>query len=297
MILAIDIGGTKIAAAMVKDGVCTDRRQLPMPATEDMFLQSIKQLTAQRPRAHGVALALTGYVDGDRVRAFNRQTISFWDGYPLISRLTQVLGTPVVAVNDAQAAAWGEYCVRQTAGQDLLFVTLSTGVGGGLVIGGSLREGSHGLAGHLGHSAVCRSVEEAPLTCGCGRTGCLEQVASGTALGNQASQLFGRSMNSAELLDSARQGNQDARMLVQRAASAVANAIANSHALMDLQLVVLGGSVGLAPGMLEWINEELDRLPLVYHVPIERALLGPDAGLVGAAQWLEHKRRAEGIAL
>jgi N-acylmannosamine kinase len=291
MILAIDIGGTKIAAANVVDGLCTDRRQLAMPATETEFLQAIQQLAGNRPQASGVAVAVTGYVDGVIVRAFNQQTIPFWNAYPLIQRLTQLLNCPVDAINDAQAAAWGEYRLRHLHCQDLLFVTLSTGVGGGLVLCGSLREGSHGLAGHVGHAAFDVTPIDAPYACGCGRMGCLEAVASGTALGRQAGRLFGRPVSSNELFDMARQGDRDALMLVQRAAGAVASAIASSHAQLDLQLVVLGGSVGLTPGMVEWVQAALAEFPRVYHLPIERARLGPDSGLVGAAAWLEHKLR------
>ncbi|HNW00454.1 MAG TPA: N-acetylmannosamine kinase [Burkholderiaceae bacterium] len=293
MILAIDIGGTKIAAANVINGECQDRRQLPMPATEAAFLQAIQELASDRPQPTGVAIAVTGYVDGCAVRAVNPQTIPFWDAYPLIPRLTQLLGCSVVAINDAQAAAWGEYCLRHQQCQDLLFITLSTGVGGGLVLGGSLREGTHGLAGHVGHAAVDVAPIDAPYACGCGRMGCLEAVASGTALARQAGHHFGHSLSSTELFDMARLGDHDALQLVQRAARAVASAIASSHAQLDLELVVLGGSVGLAPGMLDWVQAALAEFPQVYQLPIERALLGADSGLVGAAAWLEQKVKSE----
>lgn len=289
MILAIDIGGTKIAAAHVVNGACIDRRQLPTPDTEAEFLQTIARLATGRPLPSGIAVAVTGYVNGDRVQSFNHKTISFWDGFPLIPRLAQLLGAPVVAINDAQAAAWGEYCLRKASCQDLLFMTLSTGVGGGLVLGGTLREGSHGLAGHIGHLAIDVPPIDAPSMCGCGRLGCLEAIASGTALARQASHRFGRSMNSSELLDSARGGDAVALDIVQRASHAVASAIASAHAQLDLQVVVLGGSVGLAPNMLNWIESALHRYPAVYHVRVERATLGADSGMLGAAAWLQEQ--------
>lgn len=287
MILALDIGGTKIAAANVVNGACTGRRQMAMPETESEFLRTISLLAEDRPHPTGVAVAVTGYINGDKVHSFNQKTISFWDGFPLIPRLVQLLGAPVVAINDAQAAAWGEYCVRKSACKDLLFITLSTGVGGGLVLGGSLREGSNGLAGHIGHAAIDISPIDAPSICGCGRFGCLEAIASGTALARQASQQFGHSLNSSELLDRARGGDVIAIEIVQRSAKAVASAIASAHAQLDLQLVVLGGSVGLAPDMLSWIESALNQFPSAYQVRLELARLGADAGLLGAAGWLQ----------
>jgi len=293
MILAIDIGGTKIAAANVVKGVCQDRRQLAMPTTEQEFLKAILQLARDRPQPTGVAVAVTGYVDGDVVRAFNQQTIPFWDGYPLIPRLTHMLGCSVGAINDAQAAAWGEYLLRQQCCQDLLYITLSTGVGGGLVLNGTLREGGHGLAGHIGHTAVDVAPIDAPVVCGCGRMGCLEAVASGTAMARQARHHFGHPLSSTELFDMARHGDHDALELVQRAARAVASAIASSHAQLDLQLVVLGGSVGLASGMLEWVQVALATFPRVYQLPVETARLGGDSGLVGATAWFEQTVTSE----
>jgi N-acylmannosamine kinase len=153
MRLVLDIGGTKIAAAHVADGLLQDRRQLPMPATEAEFMQAIASLAAGRPPIGSAAVAVTGYTDGTLVRGINWKTIGFWDGFPLVPRLVDLLGCPVTVLNDAQAAAWAEYEARRHEVKDLLFITLSTGVGGGLVLDGRLREGRQGLAGHVGHMA------------------------------------------------------------------------------------------------------------------------------------------------
>lgn len=288
MMLAIDIGGTKIAAANVVDGACVDRRQVPMPSNEEEFLQAIRFLALNRPQSTHAAVAVTGYTDGVYVRGVNQSTIPFWSNYPLVPRLRELLGCPVTAINDAQAAAWGEYLPRREQCRDLLFMTLSTGVGGGLVLDGALRLGASGLAGHLGHATVDVAPIDGQMTCGCGRQGCLEAIASGTALARQATFRFGCPVSSIELFRRALEGDSDAVAILDLAALAVARAIANAHAQLDLQRVVLGGSVGLAPSMADRIASALSRFPALYHVPIELALLGADAGLLGASAWASH---------
>lgn len=287
--LALDIGGTKIAAATVVDGVCIDRRQLPMPASEPEFLATIESLAAGRGTATQAAVALTGYTDGISVRGVNRATIPFWQDYPLMPRLRELLGCPVLALNDAQAAAWGEYLQRPDMNcRDLLFLTLSTGVGGGLVLDGRLRIGPRGLAGHLGHMAVevpPLDAGEASARCGCGRLGCLEAVASGTALARQSRVLFGDALDAARLFELAAQGEPRANTLLDHAAAAVASAIASSQVQLDLQTVVIGGSVGLAASMVARIRAALGRQPTLYEAEVVPARLGGDAGLVGVAAW------------
>lgn len=248
MRLVLDIGGTKIAAAHVADGLLQDRRQLPMPATEAEFMQAIASLAAGRPPIGSAAVAVTGYTDGTLVRGINWKTIGFWDGFPLVPRLVDLLGCPVTVLNDAQAAAWAEYEARRHEVKDLLFITLSTEVGGGLVLDGRLREGRQGLA-HVGHMAFdvmpLDATDRAPIVCGCGRTGCLEAVASRTALARQARTAFGKELNSEALFNMADQGTALAEAIVSNAAKAVASAIGSCHSQLDLQCVVLGGSVGL----------------------------------------------------
>lgn len=173
MKLVLDIGGSKIAAAHVASGVLQDRRQLPMPQTEAAFMRTIARLAAHRPRPSSAAVASTGYTDGTLMRGINWARIGFENGYPLMAKLVDLLGCPVAVMNDAHAAAWAEYGMRRQQVKDLLFITLSTGVGGGLVLDGRLRTGRHGLAGHVGHMALDRPPLDAttisPIVCACGR--------------------------------------------------------------------------------------------------------------------------------
>ncbi|PUA20367.1 N-acetylmannosamine kinase [Glaciimonas sp. PCH181] len=289
MLLAIDVGGTKIAAAWVSKGQIIERRQQPMATDPAGFLEAINQLVLGWPAPERVAVAATGYIDGGKVYSVNQHIIEFWDGFPLGRHLNTRFACPVVLMNDGQAAAWGEYLIRKTstssiAPESLLFITLSTGVGGGLVLHQQLRIGRQGLAGHVGHTTISRGPVDGDVQCGCGRCDCLEKVASGTALARQASAVFGRRIDSKELFTMA-QTNPEAEAIIDNAAMAVAEAISNFQMMLDVDEVVIGGSVGLADGMLQRIRQALAQAPSLAQVPVTAALLGADAGLAGIMQW------------
>ncbi|MCA1855234.1 ROK family protein [Massilia oculi] len=285
MLLAIDIGGTKVASARVENGTVVERRQLPMAYDEAGFAGVIAALSAGWPAPARVAVCTTGYIDGGRVRSVNRDIIRFWDGFALADQLRARFDCPLTLINDGQAAAWGEYTARRTPlapapPANLLFITLSTGVGGGLVLDDRLRAGPHGLAGHVGHAGVRLAALDGATVCGCGRSGCLEMIASGTALARQARAAFGKPVTSAELFARATT-DYLADAILSHAAQAVAEAIGGLHMIVDLQEVVIGGSVGLADGMLERIRCALDCLALRAAPVLSAAQLGGDAGLAG----------------
>ncbi len=282
---AIDLGGTKIAAARVLGGAILDRRQIPTPRVP--FFDSILEAMAQLVDGWidgPVAVATTGLVDRGCLTAVNLQTLTVPAEFPIETRLAERLGVPVRAINDAQAAAWGEF--RFGAGQgtaSMVFLTVSTGVGGGLVLDGALRTGPGGLAGHIGHVVA---VPEGPL-CGCGRRGCLEAVAAGPALAQAATRLFGRP-TSAEDLFAALPGDHAAAGLVDDAAGAIARILGNLKAALDLDLAVIGGGVGLAGRFLPRIEAGVNREPDRFRLPVVAAALGHDAGLIGACDWSLH---------
>lgn len=283
MLLAIDIGGTKVAAALVENGVIIERRQHPMAYDEAGFAAVIDTLAVGWPAPTRVSVCTTGYIDGGHVHSVNLNIIKFWDGFALADLMQARFACPVTLINDGQAAAWGEYVARQTEPShpaNLLFITLSTGVGGGLVLDHQLRVGPHGLAGHVGHAGVRLAALDGATVCGCGRLGCLEMIASGTSLARQATALFGKPMNSAELFALAATDDK-AATIVAHAAQAVAEAISGFHMIVDLQEVVIGGSVGLADGMLDRIRSALNGFPLRAAPILSAARLGGDAGLTG----------------
>ncbi|MFL9947197.1 ROK family protein [Paraburkholderia agricolaris] len=284
MILAFDIGGTKLAAAMVEEGRVVTRRQVAMPQDIESFSCAIDELVADMPAPDRIAVASTGFIRDGHIYAVNQNIISFWNGFALHAFLSTRFACPIVMLNDAQAAAWAEYLVCDAAIGNLLYLTLSTGVGGGIVVNRHLRIGWTGLAGHIGHTTLCTFPVEGRMTCGCGRKGCLETIASGTAIARQALFVFGEPLDSREVFARAASDGRAERILV-NAAHAVAEAIANCVMLLDVECAVIGGSVGLAPGMIERIRLALQVESGLTQIAVTKAVLGADSGLIGAARW------------
>jgi N-acylmannosamine kinase len=281
-VLAVDIGGTKIAAAMVRDGAILERAQCPTPrvAVGATLVPAVHALVAPwLARASAVGAATTGFVMDGRVSAVNSATLPLPDGFEIERLLAEALGLTPVVVNDAQAATWGEYCFGSGAGtRDFAFLTVSTGVGGGLVGGGQLISGRRGFAGHLGHTVVQLNGP----ACGCGRRGCVEALASGRAIAERAAAVRGAGTDAAALLAAAG-GNAACRAIVEDAANAVAQLCLDLVAALDLERIALGGGVGLNPLFRQLVREAIDAAPALFRVPLVAPALGADAGLVGAA--------------
>ena len=290
--LVLDVGGTKVAVARWVGGRLQDRRQWPMPPTPEAWSQTLALMATTYPGVSRVAAAVTGLTDGQVWSAVNQQLISFGDGYALADALTQVWQCPSILLNDAQAAAWGEFVASDRQPGNLLFITLSTGVGGGLVLDGQLRSGVRGLAGHIGHVGSGLAPLDGDTRCGCGRLNCLEALASGTALARQASHLLGRPLDAESVFAGWHAGDPVCSRLLERAALAVAQALGDAHALLDLDEVRLGGSVGLAAGMVEAIRQAQQALPARFRVAVAPARLGADAGLIGVGHWASDRLNA-----
>ncbi|VEA59242.1 kinase [Salmonella enterica subsp. salamae] len=180
--LAIDIGGTKLAAALIDKNLrIRQRRELPTPAskTPDVLREALKALVEPlRAEARQVAIASTGIIQEGMLLALNPHNLGGLLHFPLVQTLETIAGLPVLAVNDAQAAAWAEYHALPDDIRDMVFITVSTGVGGGVVCDGKLLTGKGGLAGHLGHTLA----DPHGPVCGCGRVGCVEAIASGRGM-------------------------------------------------------------------------------------------------------------------
>jgi N-acylmannosamine kinase len=289
--LTFDIGGTKTAAAWWQGHALQLRREAPTPADAAGVLHLLEQLVRDAPPVQRVGAAVTGVTDGRRVGALNRDMIAGWDGLPLADLLEQRLGLPVVLLNDAQAAAWGEHRAQGASVQDLMFVTVSTGIGAGVVLGGQLRSGSTGLAGHLGHVAAARAAHPGAAPCSCGREACLERQASGSAM-SQALAALGLGTRTARDWMAAPHRDQLAvQTWLAKATRTLAGALADAHALLDLQRVLLGGGLGLQPNFLLGVQQAMALLPARFQVPVEPARLGADAALQGMVHWL-HERHA-----
>jgi len=282
-VIAVDIGGTKIAVARIEKGSIVERRQIATPRTgrgddlADAVAETVRLIT---PLAHRLGVATTGIIDKGCLTALNPGTLPVENNYPLVLALKKRLGIEALAVNDAQAAAFHES--RQTNGKAsrrLAFITVSTGIGAGFVLDGILQTGRHGLAGHAGHIVVD---PHGPL-CGCGRRGCVETIASGTAIAQRASEITGDAMTTPEVFEAARRGDEKCAQVLEGAAQALSVMIADLVATLDLDIVRLGGGVGMQAAFLHRLGIAMGQLPAIYCRPVEAALGGADAGLLGVA--------------
>lgn len=186
--IGVDIGGTKIAAGVVdEEGTILETYKVPTPPTADGVTDAICAAVSEVSSNHtidAVGIGAAGYVDDKRATVLFAPNIN-WRHEPLKDKVEQRIGLPVVVENDANCAAWGEY--RFGAGQghdDVICITLGTGLGGGIIIGNKLRRGRFGVAAEFGHIRVVPD----GLLCGCGSQGCWEQYASGRALVRYAKQ-------------------------------------------------------------------------------------------------------------
>lgn len=283
--LALDIGGTKLATALVDShfGII-ERRECPTPAskTPQALTASLDALLAPLTgKAQRLAVASTGIIHRGMLTAINPANLGGLEQFPLQQTLERLTGLPVLALNDAQAAAWAEYQAQGKPLTDMAFITVSTGVGGGIISQGRLLTGAGGLAGHLGHTLA----DPGGPRCGCGRIGCVEAIASGRGIAAAATgELSG--LDAKAIFAHAREGNSQAQKLVYRSAQALARMIADIKAVTDCQRVVIGGSVGLAEGYLLAVQDCLAQEPKAYQVPLKAAHYRHDAGLLGAAMLL-----------
>jgi glucokinase len=318
--LGIDIGGTKVAGGVVApDGtiLATARRATPgasVSDTEDAITAVAEELAAGHDgELVGAGIGAAGWFDrtGDTV-LFSPHLA--WRHASLRKDLAARLQRPLWVGNDADAAAWAEYRYGAARGADLaLMITLGTGIGGGIVMDGRLQRGSHGVAGEWGHMRV---VPDGRL-CACGNRGCWEQYASGSALGQTAREVASTSPAAAALLlervegqasrltgeDVARaayDGDPLALELVTEVGVWLGQGIADLAAVLDPEVVVIGGGVSVLGEMvLGPARARLERaLPGRGFRPgprIVAAELGAQAGMVGAAD-LVRRAVAEGEA-
>ncbi|WP_127903898.1 putative N-acetylmannosamine-6-phosphate 2-epimerase [Solirhodobacter olei] len=271
--LALDIGGTKSLLALVQNGEILDERTAPTMrriATEDWFAE-LRTLAADwAGRYCAVGAAVTGVVREGRWSALNSDTLDIPPETPLAERLAEIFQCDsALAVNDAQAAAWGEYRYGAGRGTDMAFVTVSSGIGGGIVIGGQLWRGSRGLAGSLGQTRLTDGTR-------------LESFASGFAMSRRAGT-EGWPDDTRAIFSALADGEPWAASIIADAAGEVARALVNLQAIADIERVVLGGGVGLLPSYQARLQGALKAYPSIFLPVIVPAALGAKAGVVGVA--------------
>jgi glucokinase len=294
--LALDVGGTKIAAGLVDaDGKLMHQAKLPTPDGDAEAVWAVvdtlvtEALAEARGRVRGVGIASAGPIDlpNGTVSPIN---IVEWQQFPIVERVSTLTGTPVRLGGDGLCMALGERWRGAGRGaQFLLGMVVSTGVGGGLVLDGAPYDGRTGNAGHVGHVVV----EPEGSLCSCGGRGCVETIAAGPRMAQWARENGWDAPPQAdakELADAANAGNRVALQAFRRGATAVAVMIASVGAVCDLDLVVIGGGVTKSGALLfDPLREALAtyaRLDFIRDLRVLAAELGGDAGLVGAAALL-----------
>lgn len=271
--LAYDIGGTKTLAALVAEGRVLDERRVATSGAigSTAWFDDLAEMASDwRGRFPRVGIAATGIIDAEGCwGAFNPAILAVPPGTRLSFELGRRLGVPAGAWNDAQAAAWGEFRQGAGVGRDMVFLTVSSGIGGGLVLQGRLFRGARGLAGSLGQVGLAAGSR-------------LEQRASGFGIAESARAL-GHEASAQQVFAAAEAGAAWAQGLVDAAAGVLATALADVQTLIDPEIVVVGGSVGLNPLYQRALANACAPIPDRVRPRLVPARLGAHAGVLGAA--------------
>lgn len=306
--IGVDIGGTKIAAGVVdEDGtILAQTRRATQPDDAGSIDRAIAEIYTELSESYtvgAIGLAAAGFVASDRSGVLFAPNLA-WRNYPLRDRVAELVGPDVriVVENDANAAGWAEF--RFGVGRDvddMLMLTVGTGLGGAIMIGGQLVRGAWGVAAEVGHMRVVPGGHY----CGCGHEGCWEQYASGSALVRDAqAAMITQPERAARLLelaggdadkligphvtDAAQEGDPLAVELLAELGRWIGEGSASVAALLDPELIVVGGGVGAAGDLLlaparQAFGEQLSARGYRPEARIELAAMGNDAGIVGAA--------------
>jgi glucokinase len=303
--LGLDVGGTKVLGVVLgDDGTVLAEHKEPTQLDADGLLERLvavaKALRSQEPAVAAVGVGLPGLIDRAGTMRFAPNLPGIVE-LPVGPTMAEALALPVRADNDATCAAWAEHQEGAAAGADTaLLLTLGTGIGGGLVVDGRLVRGANGFAGEVGHMVVA----DGGIPCSCGRQGCWERYASGSALGHQAREIVagGAGQRLVELAGgdpaavsgehvtaAAAEGDGDALAVLDRFGDWFALGLANLIHVFDPSRCVVGGGLVAAGDLLfAPIRSALSEARLVApehrpKVEVVPATLGPRAGAIGAA--------------
>jgi glucokinase len=304
--IGVDVGGTKVAAGVVDvDGTILAQARRPTPSTSPPDVEkTIADLVLELGAGHdieAVGIGAAGFIDADRATVLFAPNLA-WRNEPLRDEVAKLVGLPVVVENDANAAAWGEYRFGAGQGEDnMLCVTVGTGIGGGIVMDGRLYRGRFGIGAEFGHLQVVPDGRR----CGCGQRGCWEQYCSGRALLHEAREIadvqkgYGKRLlelgdgrpegiEAPEVTTAAREGDPAALACFEEVGTWLGQGLADLASSFDPAVFVIGGGVAdagellLAPARRVYA-ERLTGTAYRPHAEIRIAALGNLAGLIGAA--------------
>lgn len=311
--IGVDIGGTKVGGGLVdENGNVLRTARRPTPADDQAgVIQAVKEVVDELRTGHeieAVGIGAAGWISSDRSTVMLAPNVS-WKNEPLRDKVTAVIDLPVVVENDANVAIWGEHRFGAAkAHRSSVLYTIGTGVGGGIVVKDNLLRGTHGVAAEIGH---IRSVMPGGRECGCGRTGCLEQYASGRALTRAARDGAAETPAKAPVLlklaggdpdaitgrqvtEAAREGDEVALAAFDSIGFYLGNSAADMVNLIDPGVILIAGGVVDAGDLLldpirKHYTQALANRALVPVAEVRAAELGSKAGVIGAADLARHR--------
>jgi len=296
MILAADVGGTNIRAAVVTtDGEIIQRlhsridlgdQNISADALVDRLSAFFAEIIKQQDSVSGIGIGFPGFFLGNSGVLVASPNLPNLNNVNLAQKLSKTLKLPVSIQNDALCAAIGEHSFGAGKGaSSLLHITLGTGVGGGLILNNIPYTGESGMAMEFGHLRVVHDDSAQP--CGCGSNGCVEAYASATAIKSLYTEATGQQLGAREIEALAHNGETEALQVFENAGLYLGMAIAEAVKLLDIHTVTIsGGLTGawplLHPSMVKSLNENLIP-PLKGKINVLRSTLDDSAGLLGAA--------------
>ena len=305
--LAIDVGGTNIRVAVVDREGTVLHRERERTLAHLGIDQAMARLTETASRLMlaagggefaGVGVSMGSPVDPETGTLYNPPSLPGWDGYSPKLLLEETLRLPVHIANDATLGAVGEYAygVGQSV-ENLVYITVSTGIGGGVIVDGIPIFGMGGFAGEMGHMSIDRN----GIPCNCGNTGCLEALASGTAIARNAAERLEQGEQSAmrsmadgdgglraeEVMEAAAQGDPLATEVIEQFTQDLGQGLTNFLHIFNPEMIVLGGGVcrdlHLFFAPLKAAMQRRAMAHLKSQIPVVASVLGDDASLLGAA--------------
>lgn len=300
VVAGIDIGGTKIAVALQdlnKIIVASECFPTQVDVSPFQMLDSIekeirKMLAKTRTEVVAVGIGCPGPIDIENGLVLTPTNLKSWTDFPIVGIFNEKFGVPVAFDNDANAAALGEF--YNGAGKDfkdILYVTISTGIGGAIICGGKIHHGVRASAGEIGHAIV----QPNGFLCRCGTNGCLETIASGLSIARRAKEkLNGKSFNSVNsdeitakiVIEAVKNGDETAIKLWDETMQFLAIGIGNAITTIAPEVVIIGGGISMAGDVLfnplrRYIRQNVKMLP-IENVKIIPASLGSESGIYGA---------------
>ena len=286
-LLGIDLGGTKIAVAAVRDGIIIEKKIVSTPkegwaSVCQTMIETGLEVIAKVGEVSGIGVGTPGPIDFATGVVKFAPNIPGFENAPIVATLSKGFGRKIEIENDANAAGLAEhvYGAAQDASSSI-FITVSSGVGGGIIIHDRVWRGAHGVAGEVGHIV---SLPGGPIA-GSGVSGALEAFSSGTAIAKDCTYAYSRPVTTREAFELAQAGDARAVKIIDQAARYLGSAIADFQKVIDPEVFVLGGGVSeVGDFFLDKVRAIAEDGARGFAIPVIRAArLGTDAGVIGAA--------------